>query len=163
MSQLPNDAQKQPFRPTLSGCVAQDHRLAHAVGECYQRELYLIAAYLWRSLMSEKHDRELSQFFDLYAREEIEHFRLVGELIAALGGTPMLYTQVRIDPTRYGPLTAARFLAQLVGESIHDERLMIDRYQTLMGKTGDRVVRSVFSQILSDGHRHVERLSSAIH
>ena len=158
MSQLPNDAQKTPFRPTLEGCVARDPRLARAVGECYQCALYGIAAYLWRSLMSEKRDRELSRLFDRLAREEIEQFRLLGELIAALGGVPTLYTQVRIDPARHGQPTEAQFLSRLIREAIGDERQMIDRYQTLMGRTCDRVVRSILSQLLSGEHRHIEQL-----
>ena len=159
MSQLPNN-NKTPFRPTLAGCIARDGRLARAVGECYQCALYGIAAYLWRSMMSETQDRELSMLFDCIARDEIEQFRLLGELIAALGGVPTLYTQVRIDPAHYGQAMGAQFLSRLIREAIGDERQMIDRYQTLMGRTGDRVVRSILSQLLSDEHRHLERLQA---
>ena len=158
MSRLQKDASCPPFRPVLEGCVVRDCRMARALGDRYQSELYTIAAYLWRSLMSEKHNRGLSDLFDLFAREEIEHFRLVGELIASLGGVPTLYTQIRIDPSRYVGETGSQCLERLVREAIRDEKRMVDRYQTLMGQTNDRVVRSVLSHILSDEHRHIEQL-----
>lgn len=162
MSRLPKDASCPPFRPVLEGCVVRDYRMARALGELYQSELYTIAAYLWRSLMSEKHDRDLSDLFDLFAREEIEHFRLVGELISALGGIPMLYTQIRIDPSRYVEKTGTQFLERLMREAIRDGKRMVDCYQTLMGQTNDRVVRSVLSHIISDEHRHIEQLRKEI-
>ena len=162
MSRFSNDAPNPPFRPALSGCVAQDRHLARAVGETYQWGMYLIAAYLWRSVMSETRDSALSDLFDRCAKEEIEHFRLLGELASALGGAPRLYTQVRIDPARYGAPTETGFLTRLVREAICEEKQMIDRLQTLMGRTCDRVVRSVLSQMISDEHRRVERLSGEI-
>lgn len=158
MNRLPNDAGNRPFRPCLSGCVAQDLRMARAIGECYQCELYAIAAYLWRSLMCERHDRDLSELFERYAREEIEHFRLVGELISSLGGVPALYTQVRIDPARYGNVNDGGCVSRFLSEAIADEKQMIDRFQTLMGKTNDRVVRSILTHLVADEHRHMEQL-----
>ena len=161
MSRFPNDCNNPPsFRPRLIGCVSQDIRMARAIGECYQCELYAIAAYLWRSLLCERQDRELSTLCEQYAREEIEHFRLLGELIVSLGGRPALYTQVKIDPANYPREDGAACVRQMMCEAIADERQMIDRYQTLMGKSSDRVVRSILAGLISDAHRHVERLES---
>lgn len=161
MSRFSNDSNNPPpFRPRLIGCVVQDLRMAHAIGECYQCELYAIAAYLWRSLVCERKNNALSACFEQYAREEIEHFRLLGELIVSLGARPALYTQVKIDPMRYSQEDAVACMRQLVREAIADERQMVDRYQTLMGKSGDRVVRSILAGLISDAHRHIEGLEN---
>jgi bacterioferritin (cytochrome b1) len=164
MSQLPNN-NKTPFRPTLAGCIARDGRLARAVGECYQCALYGIAAYLWRSMMSETQDRELSMLFDCIARDEIEQFRLLGELILALGSNPTVKTQVRVSPLEWregvcGSHEAA--IRTMLEESVQLEKNASDRLQTLMGGTEDRVVRSLFAYLISDAQRHIEHLRAAI-
>ena len=162
MNRLPNEPSHPPFRPKLDGCVSCDRRLARAMNECYQNVLYTIAAYLWRSLVVESCDGVLSETFDSLAREEIEHFRLLGELIHALGATPALRKQVRIDPERYRADSKENCCASLLRDAIRDEKYMIDCYQTLLGQTDDRVVRSILSHLLSEEHRHAEQLQKKL-
>ncbi len=157
-----NQTPQPYFRPALpEGCVAKDRHMARALLGCYQGELYAIAAYLYRSLLTEHGDRTLSELFEMLAKEEIEQFRLVGELITALGERPILRTQVRIEESAACKEHTIR-RTRLLEESLHEEKCMIERYQTLMASTEDRVVRSILSHLLSDGHRHAERLREAV-
>ncbi len=146
------------FRPSLPrGCVAHDRQMARALAGCYRWELYAVAAYLQRSVACEEEDRRLSAFFDELAHEEIEHFRTVGELIAALGERPMLRTQVCVKAGSSGDEGDTGRL-RMLWESVREERRMIGYYQNLMHATEDRVVRSLLTHFLSDGHRHIEEL-----
>ncbi len=146
------------FRPSLpKGCVAHDRRMAQALAGCYRWELYAVAAYLQRSVACEGEDGRLSVFFDELAHEEIEHFRTVGELIAALGERPILRAQVCVrtgGSDREGDGGRLRMLR----ESVREEHRMIGYYQNLMKATEDRVVRSLLMHFLSDGHRHIQDL-----
>lgn len=160
MKDLQNTAQRTPFRPTLEGCVARDLRMASAMGECYQAELFCVAAYLWRSLICEPIDGTLSESFEACAKERVEQFRLIGELIAALGGTPTLRTRICLDQKRHGSVTDRG--RRILCDAISDERYTVDRFQTLMGCTSDRIVRSVMAQLLQGTHRRLEMLQALL-
>ncbi|MBQ9759850.1 MAG: ferritin-like domain-containing protein [Clostridia bacterium] len=144
---------------------ARDPRLARLLGECYRAELCSVAAYTYRAAVTEPHSKELSDAFDRIATDEMEHFRLLGALIVSLGGEPML--RMRWQSGEGVPSsgdTRERAIAEgrMLSEAIEEERCEIDRYQTLMGQTEDRIVRSFLCQILSDEERHVARLKTLI-
>ena len=82
----PNQNRTPRFRPPLIGCVARDRQLALSLGSCYTDTFTSIAAQIYRSLVTSERDRVLSDLFDRMAEEELEQFRLLGELIVALGG-----------------------------------------------------------------------------
>ena len=150
-----------PFHPKLQGCVAHDRRMSRALEDCYAAELHAVATYTYRSLLCEPADRTLSDLFNTLALEEIEHFRLLGELILALGGNPTLRTRVQVEPF---PLCGGdrsctdREAMRMIEEAIREEKALIDCYETLMSRTEDRVVRSVFSHLIADEQAHVNAL-----
>jgi hypothetical protein len=122
-----------------------------------------MAAYTYRSLMTEQCDPELSRRMDEMSVEKGEHFRLLGELILALGAEPGLRVQVRIGGDRRCRETGSPGeRIQLLREAIREERCAVDRMQTLMGRTEDRVVRSLLSYLISDGERCLSVLEGAI-
>ena len=151
-----------PFRPTLKGCVTQDHRMARGVAECYFGKLSSLAAYTYTGLMTERSDPALSDMLDAFAIEESEQFRMLGELILALGGNPCVRTQVRMTPMEWHEGGESKAVRQMLEEHIQSEKSMNDRLQTLMGRTEDRVVRSLLAYLISDGQRHIEHLRAAI-
>jgi len=150
------------FYPTLDGCVARDLRFAAALEESYMEELGSVAAYTYRALLWAKREPDVASLFDWLAKEEMLHFRMLGELILALGGNPVVHASLRVQGIeqdgRGGCKKDMRSRASLFADSIREERRGIDRYQTLMGRTQDRVVRSVLAHLLGDEHRHVEAL-----
>ncbi len=156
----PTEKRTAPFMPVINeGCVARDIHMARMLQGCYQGELVAIAAYLCRSRQAEHCDRALSELFDELAHEEIAHFRLVGELIAALGGVPAVQAEVCIKPVC---VPREKLAAVLVQRSLRQLRSMTDAYQTAMGQTGDRVVRSLLSGLTANLHRQTEILKKQL-
>ena len=154
------------FRPTLMGCVAKDIRLARAVEECYVEQLASAMAYTYRSLITEQIDRGFADRMDDVAVEKAEHFRMLGELILALGGDPVIRTQLRIggaDRCLLGAGGGGRIPERLLRDALQEEKRLVDRLQNLMGHTQDRVVRSLLSYILSDEERQIAYLQDVLH
>ena len=151
--------QDSSFHPRFCGCIAHDPKMVRATEELYVEELYAISAYTYRSLLCDRSDL----FMDL-SKDEMRHFRLLGELILSLGGNPMIRTQIRVEACeldRREAYASPKGCRQMLADSIREEKHAIDRYQTLMGCTNDRIVRSVLSGIVDDEQRHLEWLSAA--
>ena len=136
-----------PFRPSLGGCVGRDARLASAVYTCSMEAFASISDNVYRSLICRDCDTALSDLFEELAQADLERFRTLGELFLALGEesnqkTPC-YPYRKRSPcpsqNRNSPAHAA----------LWERRRNIDCFETLMGRTEDRVVRSVFSKILA--------------
>ena len=151
-----NSRRAPRFRPPLIGCVARDRQLAIALGGCYTDSFLSIGALIWRSLVCEREDRRLSDLFDRMATEALEQFRTLGELIVALGGDGA----VRSGKCGFRGGVRERGGAEAIAACIGEMRSRIDRYETLMGRTGDRVVRSVISKLLSAERRMISELES---
>ncbi|MBQ7335122.1 MAG: ferritin-like domain-containing protein [Clostridia bacterium] len=155
----PNQARPPRFRPPLEGCVAKDRYLSRALESCYIDSFASIAANIYRSLTNAGRDRTAADAFDAIATEELENFRTLGELILALGGELSFGIGTRgrgRSGMRYetDPVRAALQSAQA------ERQRNIDRYETLMSRTGDRVVRSVLAGLLSSERRMYERLNA---
>ena len=141
----------------------RDTRLAALMEGCYRAELCAVATYTYRSLITEPYSRDISNTFDRIAVDESEHFRLIGSLMVSLGGDPIISTRLQIPPSDGEGIdcqSPARALSRMLKSAMMEERREIDRYQTLMGKTEDRIVRSFLSQIIADEERHVSRLNA---
>ena len=154
-----------PFRPTFTGCVAKDIHMARALEDAYCAKLYAVAADTYRSLITEAFDRTLSELFDAFAVEALWHFRLLGELILALGGNPAVRTPVRVEPREVRAdesVRSSRAALRLLEDAKRDGKRMIDRLETLMGHSGDRVVRSVLAGILDDDQRRMSQINAAM-
>lgn len=143
-----------PFYPTFDGCVTGDIRFAGALEERYMEELGAVSAYTYRAMVWKRWDARISALFEQLAKEEMLHFRILGELILALGGNPVVQAKLCVPAIDL----CGRGGRGIFAESIREERRGIDGYQTLMGKTQDRVVRSVLSHLVADEHRHIEVL-----
>ena len=142
------------FRPNLVGCVAKDVRMARWVEECYAGALASVAAYTYRSLMTEHSDPGFSRVMEELREEKGEHFRLLGGLILALGAEPAVRAQIRVGGERRCREGGSREeRTQMLQDAMREERSAVDRMQTLMGRTEDRVVRSLLSYLISDGER----------
>ena len=135
-----------PFRPSLRGCVGRDERLATAVYTVSVEAFFSISDNIYRSLVCKDRDTSLSDLFNELAEADLERFRLLEELFLALSDNGKSKTSCypyrkRTSPprTQNSPLQTA----------LWERRSNIDCFETLMGRTEDRVVRSVFSKILS--------------
>lgn len=140
-----------PFRPSLHGCVSRDARLAASLYTCCANAFFSISDNIYRSLVCRDSDTALSDLFEEIAERDLEQLRTLGELFLALSDadgrktTRYPYFKRNACPTRCHntPVTAA----------LWERRRNIDCFETLMGRTEDRVVRSILTKLLS-----VERL-----
>ncbi len=147
-----------PFRPTLRGCVARDPKFAQALSEVYRHKLYEVAAMTYRSLIAEQSDAAAAGVFDEIAIDTAEHFRLLGDLILALGTDPCIQMHLSVERAPRHRHTASDLSMQMALEAKGEKKRSIDRLQTLMGRTSDRVVRSILTHLLADESRHLEAL-----
>ena len=147
-----------PFRPSLRGCVGRDARLAAAVYTCSAEAFFSISDNIYRSLVCKDCDTPLSDLFNELAEADLERFRLLEELFLALNDDKKAKMPCSSSPKR-APLsrhTQDSFARTALWERRHN----IDCFETLMGRTEDRVVRSVFSKILSTEHHLCRKLES---
>ena len=151
-------ARREEFRPPLRGCVAKDLRMAGAIEHCYVDTFASIAADVYYSLILAPVNRSLSELFDDLATEELDQFRILGELMLALGGDAALRTVPRGRWNRTQRRGSDGVGAAQVSLCVAQKEQNIDRYETLMAHTGDRVVRSVLAGLLGRERRMYERL-----
>ena len=153
------------FCPSLSGCVAKDGRMAHAMEGGYLDALYETAAQSYRAVLCEEGDGALSSLFATLAEDALWRFRLVGALIRELGANPTVRAQLRVDS--YEPCGTRRELElrereRMIRDAIREKKREVDRMESLMGKTQDGVVRSLLATLIGEARRHAEQLESAL-
>ena len=147
-----------PFCPPLKGCVSRDARMARRLLGAYLNEIYAVAANSYHSLLCEGYDQSLSALFEELATDA----RLLGRLILALGGTPTVRTQLRIGAAPLSDCEDGHDRERWLEETLRHRRGSIELYQTLMGMTEDRIVRSVLVQLLDGEQYAVRRLADAM-
>jgi len=136
-----------PFRPSLRGCVGRDVRLAASIYTCCSEAFFSISDNIYRSLVCRDCDTALSDLFEEIAQADLERFRTLGELFLALSEGDRQRTSC-IPYRKRSPLPS-RNQDSNVNAALWERRRNIDCLETLMGRTEDRVVRSVFSKLLS--------------
>ena len=147
-----------PFRPSLRGCVGRDTRLAAAVYTCSAEAFFSISENVYRSLVCKDCDTSLSDIFNELAEADLERFRLLEELFLALNDEKKARTPCYSSRKR-APLST-HLQDSLARTALWERRRNIDCFETLMGRTEDRVVRSVFSRILSTERHLCRKLES---
>ena len=149
------------FLPNFSGCVEKDRSMARAVERLYREELESVAAYLCRSILSQESDQALSELFDRLAIEEARHFKILGNLLRALGGDLSRCLQAR---SHYGKGSREegeeRSTQRMIYESLREERRIASLYNDLSAYAEDGVVRSVLSCLMEEERGHGERLTA---
>ncbi len=148
-----------PFRPSLRGCVCRDARLAAAVYTCSAEAFFGISDNIYRSLICRDCDTALSNLFEELAQKDLEKFRTLGELFLALSEADG--HKIRSYPYRKRTSPPCPSSDSLVTSALWECRRNIDCLETLMGRTEDRVVRSVFAKLLSAENLLYHRLESA--
>ena len=147
-----------PFRPSLRGCVGRDARMAAAVYTCCSEAFFSISDNVYRSLACRDCDTALSDLFEELAEKDLENFRLLCELFRALGDTEG--QKKPCYPYRKRASCPARDQDSPALTALWERRRNIDCFETLMGRTEDRVVRSVFSKLLASERLFCRRLES---
>lgn len=128
------------FRPTLAGCVGKDLQLCSALVGGYERTLGTYECFLEEYFLCLGGEECAVRIFRELMRECEDALLSLGELIAALGARALPPSH-RFRREKDATARCRAFLSQ--------RRAMIDFYEGLMCRTGDRVVRSVISRLIS--------------
>ena len=129
------------FYPPLIGCVAKDLSLCRMLSSLWSDTFSSFRCSLEGSLFLLPSDRAMGDALYRDAAELLEELRVLGELTVALGGC-----RFSEGGSKSGRCRSAR---ELILGAIRDKRRRIDLYETVMSRTGDRVVRSVLSGLIS--------------
>ena len=159
MERVPENRSGAVFRPMLKGCIARDLRMAQMVEESRQVLLCTVAAHSYRGLLLAERFPEAARMFEELVDGEIELYRLLGELALVLGGNPVPNVQIRMRAADLSPCAAERNVSRFLREALYEKKSLIDRFQTMMGRTGDRVLRSVLAHLLTALHEQAESIS----
>ncbi len=166
MSELSPKREYPIFRPHLDGCVGRDPRLANELNEAFCYCLYAIAANTYRGLVCGRADASAGEMLEMVAADAVEHFRIFGDLILALGGQPSVRAKIVVESIGLPPEDNAAARGHTVRKVLHaareENRRATDLFQSLMGRTQDRVVRSVLSNVLRDIGLHRGMLESTL-
>lgn len=128
-------------------------------------ELRAIAAASYRAMLCERISQAVSSLMLEMMQNAIAQFRFLGELILALGGSPCIHAQIRVDTKHRAGDTRTgedQLLWELLQDAARDRRNSIDRYQSLLGRTQDRVVRSMLMQLILEEQRLSERVKKML-
>lgn len=124
------------FRPRLSGVVAKDLALSRRVMRAVREALTASTARMEEYGGIAEEEREARELLCRLSASALEEARMLEELAAALGGTRERCMRA---PSPRDLL--ARQSAML--------RRRIEEYEALMCATGDRVVRSVLTRLIT--------------
>ena len=147
-----------PFRPSLRGCIGRDARLAASVYTCSAEAFFSISDNIYRSLIYKDCDTTLCDLFEELAQADLERFRLLEELFLALVDGEKSKTPCY--PYRKRSPTPPRCQNSHIQSALWERRRNIDCFETLMGRTEDRVARSIFAKILSAERSICHRLDA---
>ena len=154
------------FRPRPEGCVGRDPRLAAELNEVLCYCIYTVAANTYRAMVCGKADSAIGEMLEMIAADGIGHFHVLGDLILALGGQPGVRANVFVEPislpTEENGTARKYALRKALRSSREENRRATDLLQSLMGRTEDRVVRSILSGLLHDVGLHREMLERAL-
>ena len=128
------------FRPTLAGCVGKDLQLCSALVGGYERTLGTYECFLEEYFLRLGGEECAVRIFRELLHECEDALLSLGELIVALGARALPMPR-RCRREKGEDARCRAFLSQ--------RRVMIDFYEGLMCRTGDRVVRSVISRLIS--------------
>ncbi len=160
-----NERNGMRFCPHFYGSVGQDERTGRRLMPCYSAAASLGILYGYRRLMAEPFHTELCLLFEEIEKDKRWHFGMLGRLILVLGVEPIPSARLNpaAEPWEHSRTAWKRNLPRLLSVCIRQESVGIERLQTVMGSTDDRVVRSFLAQLIGDEERHIRELQRFFH
>ena len=149
--------------PSADGCTP-NQPLAALAARMRAHELNMISEYLYQSIIFADTLRELSDFFENLAGEEMEHHRALTRLILALGADPAERSAVRTsaglvpaeDKPSHAPVAAARCLRANIAAEERDAEDYAALAQTAE-RVGQAPAAAIFRAICAEEKEHAAR------
>lgn len=130
--------EQREFRPQLCGVVGKDMALSRELSLLFRELIASVGARMEESVTLPPCESEAREALYSIGRKGLEEARMLGDLAVALG-----------TPRRGRAPSAEAAITRAHKETRH----RIEVYETLMGRTSDRVVRSVLSRLILAARR----------
>lgn len=155
-----NESTHKRFCPHFYGSVGQDERTGRRLLPCCSAAASGEILYGYRRRMAEFFHTELCVLFEEMEQDKRWHFEMLGRLILVLGVAPVPAARLSpvAEPWERSRATWQQNLPRLLNVCVRQESVGIERLQTAMGGTDDRVVRSFLAQLIGDEERHIRAL-----
>ena len=125
---------------------AAERSVISELTRCCMWEFASVSEYVYYSLLLEAEYLELSEIFERAALGCIEHFRVLGGVILALGADPALNMQIRQSRERWGLRgeSSVEHIEQMISSAAERERRSVAVLSRLSGHCGEcETVRAV--------------------
>ncbi len=126
--------EQREFRPQLCGVVGKDLALSREAAHLFCELCASVGARMEESVTLPSCESEARERLFSIGREGLEEARLLGELAVALGAR--------------GRARRCASAEEVLRRARKETRRRIEIYETMMGCTADRVVRSVLSRLI---------------
>lgn len=117
-------------------------------------ELTTILQYIYENLISEK-NKELQNVLIKIAIEEMQHLRILGDMLVKLGFTPYYMGSKNnkwcSDKVKYN----FSCVDDMLKFNIYGERMAIKEYEKLIKNTNCKCIKEVLNRIIKDEENHV--------
>lgn len=146
--------------PSAEG-IMKNPRLINGAMAARCDELNTISDYVYYGIILAECHPALSELFEKLAMTEMLHFRLLGQMILALGGNPCVRTRVNSASVCVPPTTCD--VKRLLESAISGERKACVEYKRLAAEAcGDKVAEEIFCRLASDEESHAKMLCAAL-
>lgn len=146
--------------PSAEG-VMKNPRLINGVLAARCDELNAISDYVYYSIILAECYPGVSELFEKLAMTEMLHFRLLGQVVLALGGNPCVRCRVGGSSVCVPPKVCD--VKRLLENAISGEKKSCSDYKRLAAETcGDKIAEEIFCRLASDEEGHARMLSTAL-
>lgn len=133
-----------------------------------QGELSTILQYFYNHLAAQNVGYpNLSELFECISQVEMRHLDLLGHLILAYGGNPMLiyHTAHRSRPQWWNTsfINYRASLAEILRNASNGEHAAVEEYSRLKHCTQDADTQALLDRIIADEEHHIQLFSQALH
>lgn len=146
--------------PSAEG-VRKNPRLINGVAAARCDELNAISDYVYYSLILAECYPALSELFEKLSMTEMLHFRLLGQVVLALGGNPCVRCRVGGSSVCVPP--TACDVKRLLENAIEGEKKACAEYKRLAAESCcDKSAETIFCRLASDEESHARMLEAAL-
>ena len=146
--------------PSADG-VMKNPRLINGVVAARCDEINTISDYVYYGIILAECYPALSELFERLAMTEMLHFKLLGQMILALGGNPCI--RARVGGASVCTPPTACDVKRLLESAIASEKKACAEYNRLAAEAcGDKFAEEIFCRLASDEDGHAKMLCAAL-
>ena len=154
-----------PYPPT-DVCFETELTFARALIPSLLGELQTVSDYIYQSIILEKEYPELSKTLEGIAIVEMRHYKMLSQLIYALGLDPHINNRIRTLPLGILYENDENVLCKIkktLLQNISEEDSAKEEYRKLANCSHDSKIAKILERIADDEELHAEIFSKTLH